>query len=83
MTSRSRRATLPPTEPGGLAFSQARATSAAGALTELKTERLLLRTWRPGDLDDLARVFADPQVWRPAPEGRGSGDVSPQWVTPP
>ncbi|HVA60347.1 MAG TPA: GNAT family N-acetyltransferase, partial [Mycobacteriales bacterium] len=29
----------------------------------LTTERLSLRTWRSGDLDELAQVFADPQVW--------------------
>jgi RimJ/RimL family protein N-acetyltransferase len=34
-----------------------------GAVTDLTTDRLRLRTWRPDDLDDLAEVFADPRVW--------------------
>jgi RimJ/RimL family protein N-acetyltransferase len=32
-------------------------------VTDLHTERLALRSWRPDDLDELAAVFADPQVW--------------------
>jgi RimJ/RimL family protein N-acetyltransferase len=37
---------------------------------ERETERLVLRRWRPDDLDDLHRVFAKPEVWR-YPLGRG------------
>jgi RimJ/RimL family protein N-acetyltransferase len=31
---------------------------------DVETERLLLRRWRPSDLDQLARVFAKEPVWR-------------------
>jgi len=36
----------------------------------VETERLLLRSWRPSDLAELARVFAKPEVWQ-FPHGRG------------
>ncbi|MGH9186745.1 MAG: GNAT family N-acetyltransferase [Acidimicrobiales bacterium] len=31
--------------------------------TEVETERLLLRVWRPDDLDQLADVFSQEPVW--------------------
>ena len=37
---------------------------------ELATARLVLRRWRPSDLDALAEVFALPEVWE-FPFGRG------------
>jgi hypothetical protein len=37
---------------------------------ELLTARLLLRRWRPSDLDALAEVFAQREVWE-FPFGRG------------
>lgn len=38
---------------------------------EIVTERLRLRRWREGDLDDLARIFARDEVWEfPFGEGR-------------
>ena len=30
---------------------------------QVETERLLLRRWQPGDLEELAGVFQKPQVW--------------------
>ena len=36
-------------------------------MTELVTPRLLLRQWRPGDLDSFARMNADPEVMRHFP----------------
>jgi RimJ/RimL family protein N-acetyltransferase len=42
----------------------------AGPLREVDTERLALRRFRPDDLDELAAVFAQPEVWR-FPYGRG------------
>ncbi|MEV4281384.1 GNAT family N-acetyltransferase [Actinoplanes xinjiangensis] len=33
-------------------------------MIELRTERLLLRQWRDDDLDDLAPIYADPEVMR-------------------
>ncbi|MDQ6796510.1 MAG: GNAT family N-acetyltransferase [Actinomycetota bacterium] len=36
----------------------------------VETERLMLRPWSRGDIDDLAAVFAEPDVWR-YPFGRG------------
>ena len=36
----------------------------------VETERRLLRSWRPDDLEALARVFAKPEVWE-FPFGRG------------
>ena len=32
--------------------------------TQVETERLLLRLWRPEDLDQLAHVFSKEPVWR-------------------
>jgi RimJ/RimL family protein N-acetyltransferase len=32
--------------------------------TDVETERLLLRRWRPTDLDQLAHIFAKEPVWR-------------------
>jgi RimJ/RimL family protein N-acetyltransferase len=37
---------------------------------EIETERLLLRRWRPDDLDALTAIFAKPEVWR-FPRQRG------------
>lgn len=34
------------------------------AVTEIRTERLLLRQWRDDDLDALAAIYADPEVMR-------------------
>lgn len=39
-------------------------------MAEAETERLRLRQWMPTDLDDLARIFAEPKVWW-FPFGRG------------
>jgi RimJ/RimL family protein N-acetyltransferase len=36
----------------------------------LETDRLLLRPWRPDDIEVLADLFAEPAVWR-YPFGRG------------
>jgi len=36
----------------------------------VETDRLLLRPWRPDDIEPLAALFADPDVWR-FPFGRG------------
>jgi len=33
-------------------------------MPSIETERLLLRRFRPGDLDELAKLFADPDVMR-------------------
>ena len=33
------------------------------SVTDLLTERLRLRTWRPEDADALANLFAEPKVW--------------------
>ncbi|MEX2202236.1 MAG: GNAT family N-acetyltransferase, partial [Dongiaceae bacterium] len=38
-------------------------------MTILETDRLILRRLVPGDLDDLARIYADPDVRRYFPEG--------------
>ncbi len=32
-------------------------------MSELRTERLVMRTWSMADLDELAEVFAHPEVW--------------------
>ncbi len=32
-------------------------------MTVLNTERLVLRPWSRGDLDELSVIFADPRVW--------------------
>lgn len=39
-------------------------------MSEIQTERLLLRQWRPDDLDPLAEIFASDLVWR-YPRGHG------------
>jgi len=39
-------------------------------MSAVETERLHLRPWSPDDLDELAAVFAEPEVWR-YPFGRG------------
>src|SRR5262249_4011706 len=39
------------------------------AVIVLETERLILRRLEMGDLDDLARLYADPEVRRHFPEG--------------
>jgi RimJ/RimL family protein N-acetyltransferase len=36
-------------------------------MTEIETDRLLLRRWREGDLDAYARICADPEVMRYLP----------------
>ena len=41
-----------------------------GPLGDVTTDRLELRRFRSGDLDDLAAVFEKPEVWR-FPYGRG------------
>lgn len=33
-------------------------------MAEIRTDRLLLRRWREGDLDAYARLCADPEVMR-------------------
>jgi RimJ/RimL family protein N-acetyltransferase len=33
-------------------------------MTEIETDRLLLRRWREEDLDSYARICADPEVMR-------------------
>ncbi len=38
-------------------------------MTEIETERLLLRMFRPDDLDDLAGLFSDPEVMRYVGDG--------------
>lgn len=45
----------------------------------LQTERLRLRRYRPGDLDDVAAMFADPEHmrWYPTPFDR---DTSRAWL---
>jgi RimJ/RimL family protein N-acetyltransferase len=47
-------------------------------IAELRTERLLLRTWRDDDLDAYARLSADPQVMEyfPRPLSRDESDAS-------
>lgn len=40
----------------------------------LETERLILRRLEPGDLDDLARLYADPDVRRHFPDGTMTRD---------
>jgi RimJ/RimL family protein N-acetyltransferase len=42
----------------------------AAPMPDVVTERLVLRRFRPDDLDGLAAVFAAPEVWR-FPYGRG------------
>ncbi len=39
-------------------------------MSTVETERLVLRPWLPEDIDSLASVFAEPEVWR-HPFGRG------------
>lgn len=49
-------------------------------MSGVETERLWLRSWSPADLDDLAAIFAEPEVWR-HPFGRGlSRDESEQFL---
>jgi RimJ/RimL family protein N-acetyltransferase len=47
---------------------------------ELETERLLLRGWRPADLEPFAQMNADPEVMRllPAPLKRRQSDALAQ-----
>ncbi len=40
-------------------------------MTEIETDRLLLRRWREGDLDAYARICADPEVMRYLPATLG------------
>jgi RimJ/RimL family protein N-acetyltransferase len=47
----------------------ARAISAV-FMPAIETERLLLRMFRPEDLDELARLFTDPQVMRYVGDGQ-------------
>jgi RimJ/RimL family protein N-acetyltransferase len=46
-------------------------------MTELRTDRLLLRQWRPGDREPFAALNADPEVMHhfPAPLDRASSDA--------
>lgn len=46
-------------------------------MTHIETPRLLLRQWKDADLDDFARLNADPQVMRYFPEPY-SGDRTKQ-----
>jgi RimJ/RimL family protein N-acetyltransferase len=39
-------------------------------MAQIETERLLLRMFRPDDLDDLAALFADPDVLRYVGDGK-------------
>ncbi len=39
-------------------------------MSVVQTDRLVLRPWKPSDIDDVAAVFAIPEVWR-YPFGRG------------
>ncbi len=39
-------------------------------VSAVETERLVLRPWSPAEIDSLASVFAEPEVWR-HPFGRG------------
>jgi RimJ/RimL family protein N-acetyltransferase len=39
-------------------------------MARIETERLLLRIFRPDDLDDLARLFSDPEVLRYVGDGK-------------
>lgn len=39
-------------------------------MAQIETERLLLRMFRPDDLDDLAALFADPNVLRYVGDGK-------------
>jgi len=43
-------------------------------MSAVETERLVLRPWSPTDIDDLAVLFAEPEVWR-YPFGRGLSRV--------
>lgn len=47
------------------------------SMTELQTERLMLRQWRKGDLEPFAALNADPEVMRyfPAPLTREESDA--------
>lgn len=42
-------------------------------MARIETERLLLRMFRPDDLDDLAALFADPDVVRYVGDGQTAG----------
>ena len=46
-------------------------------MTELRTKRLLLRRWHPGDRDPFAALNADPEVmrWFPATLSRDESDA--------
>src|SRR5262245_33337098 len=44
-------------------------------MPEIETNRLLLRMFRPGDVDDLASLFADPEVMRYVGDGQPAGRV--------
>ena len=50
-------------------------------MTEIETERLLLRQWREGDLEAYARICADPEVMRylPATLGREESAEQMAW----
>jgi ribosomal-protein-alanine N-acetyltransferase len=52
--------------------------SAAAALPEIRTARLLLRRWRSGDFDAFAALNADPRVMEhfPAPLSRSESDAA-------
>jgi len=39
-------------------------------MSAVETERLAFRPWWPDDIDELAAVFAEPEVWH-YPFGRG------------
>src|SRR5262245_13119422 len=44
-------------------------------MPEIETDRLLLRMFCPDDVDDLASLFADPQVMRYVGDGNPGGRV--------
>lgn len=50
-------------------------------MTILETERLLLREFTRGDLDDLAALLGDPEVMRyyPAPKSREQAEAWLEW----
>ena len=54
-----------------------RASGRLTRVTELRTKRLLLRRWHPGDRDPFAALNADPEVmrWFPATLSRDESDA--------